>query len=464
MDDPQFDICYLGGGMGGYVGAIRAAQLGLRVAVIERDKLGGTCLHRGCIPTKAFLHSAELMHLIRRGSDFGIRSDKARPEWARILQYKDQVVGQLHRGVEFLMKKNKVAVFSGNGKLRSGTEVEVGDRVVRSRNLVIATGSRPRSLPGLKIDGQRVISSDHAVGLGDLPRSVVIIGAGAVGVEFACVYNGLGCEVTVVEYLPALLPLEDHDVGTELAKILTKRGIKVLTGTQVQGDQVTTSDGAVRVPVKGSGGEVQTLTGDRLLVAVGREGIVDDWGIEHLDLEPTKQTTIAIEGPQRTAQSNVYAVGDVAGGYQFAHKAMHEGIIAAEAVAGKDPKPLDPMRVPRATFSFPQVASLGLSEREAKEQGLSVKVGKFPLRGNGKSLILGETEGFVKIITDADSGDLVGVFALAPNAAELIAEPALAKLLESTAWEIGLAVHPHPTVSEAMGEAALAVDGAALHI
>ncbi len=464
MDDPQFDICYLGGGMGGYVGAIRAAQLGLRVAVIERDKLGGTCLHRGCIPTKAFLHSAELMHLIRRGSDFGIRSDKARPEWARILQYKDQVVGQLHRGVEFLMKKNKVAVFSGNGKLRSGTEVEVGDRVVRTRNLVIATGSRPRSLPGLKIDGQRVISSDHAVGLGDLPRSVVIIGAGAVGVEFACVYNGLGCEVTVVEYLPALLPLEDHDVGTELAKILSKRGIKVLTGTQVQGDQVTTSDGAVRVPVKGSGGEVQTLTGDRLLVAVGREGIVDDWGIEHLDLEPTKQTTIAIEGPQRTAQSNVYAVGDVAGGYQFAHKAMHEGIIAAEAVAGKDPKPLDPMRVPRATFSFPQVASLGLSEREAKEQGLSVKVGKFPLRGNGKSLILGETEGFVKIITDAESGDLVGVFALAPNAAELIAEPALAKLLESTAWEIGLAVHPHPTVSEAMGEAALAVDGAALHI
>jgi dihydrolipoamide dehydrogenase len=464
MDDQQFDICYLGGGMGGYVGAIRAAQLGLRVAVIEREKLGGTCLHRGCIPTKAFLQSAELLHLIRRGADFGILSDQARPDWAQILKYKERVVTQLHRGVEFLMKKNKVAVIPGKGSVRSATEIEVGDRVVRTRNLVIATGSRPRSLPGLTIDGRRIISSDHAVNLDALPRSVVIIGAGAVGVEFACVYNGLGCDVTLVEYLPVLLPLEDQEVGTELAKVLVKRGIKVLTETQVLGDQVAASDGVVRVPVKGKNAQAQTLNGERVLVAVGREGIVDDWGIEKLDVEPTRQSTIPVEGPQQTTQANVFAVGDVAGGYQFAHKAMHEGIIAAEAVAGKDPKPLDPMRVPRATFSFPQVASLGLSEREAKEQGLSVKVGKFPLRGNGKSLILGETEGFVKIITDGSSGDLVGVFALGANAAELIAEPALAKLLESTAWEIGLAVHPHPTVSESMGEAALAVDGAALHI
>ncbi len=464
MEDQPFDICFLGGGSGGYVGAIRAAQLGLRTAVIEREKLGGTCLHRGCIPTKSFLHSAELMHVLRRGSDFGIVSDQARPDWRQILKYKGQVVSQLHRGVEFLMKKNNVAVFQGAGRLRSATEIEAGDRVVRTRNLVIATGSRPRSLKGLSIDGKRIISSDHAVELEALPRSIVIVGAGAVGVEFACVYNGLGCDVTLVEYLPTLLPLEDQDCGLELAKILSKRGVKVITGVEVQGDQVAAGDRAVRVPIKRSDGKGETLQGERVLVAVGREGIVDGWGIEKLDLEPTKQGAIPIEGPQRTQQGNVYAIGDVAGGFQLAHKAMHEGMIAAEDVAGKDPKPLDPMRVPRATYSFPQVASLGLSEREAKEQGMAVKVGKFPLRGNAKAVILGELEGFVKIVTDAESGDVLGVFAVGPNATELIAEPALAKVLESTAWEIGLAIHPHPTVSESMGEAALAVDGAALHI
>jgi len=463
MEDHQFDVCFLGGGSGGYVGAIRAAQLGLRAAVVEREKLGGTCLHRGCIPTKAFLHSAELLHAFRRAADFGVVSDNPRPDYAQILKRKAQVVNQLHRGVEALMKKNKITVFLGAGRLRSATEVEVGDRVVRTRDLVIATGSRPRSLKGLTIDGDRIMSSDHAVELAELPRSIIIVGAGAVGVEFACVYNGLGCAVSLVEYLPRLLPLEDEDVGAELEKILTRRGIKVLTGVQVQGEQVVARDGGVQVPVARKDGQTETLQGDRVLVAVGREGIVDDWGIEKLDIEP-KQGAIPVEGPQRTSQPHVYAIGDVAGGFQLAHKAYHEGTTAAEAIAGRDPKPLDPLRIPRATYSFPQVASLGLSEREAREQGIKVKVGKFPLRGNAKSVILGETEGFAKIIASAETGDVMGVFLLGPHATEQIAEPALARLLESTPWEIGLTVHPHPTVSESVGEAALAVDGVALHI
>jgi dihydrolipoamide dehydrogenase len=433
------------------------------VAVIEREKMGGTCLHRGCIPTKAFLHSAELLHQIRHGANMGVMADNPRPDWTQVLKRKGEVVGQLHKGVEFLMKKNKITVFQGAGRLRSATEIEVGDRLIRSKDLIIATGSRPRSLKGLIIDGKKVISSDHAVDLPEIPKSVVIIGAGAVGVEFACVYNGLGAEVTLVEYLPTLLPLEDQDVGVELAKILTRRGIKLFTGAEVQGDQVKPAGGVVKVPIKLKDGKTETLQGERVLVAVGREGIVDDWGIEKLDIEP-QRGVIPVEGPQRTAQAHVYAVGDVAGGYQLAHKAMHEGVIAAEAIAGKDPKTLDPQRVPRATYSFPQVASMGLSEREAKDQGIAVKIGKFPMRGNSKSVILGETEGFVKMIASAQSGDILGVFILGPNATELIAEPALAKLLESTPWEIGLSVHPHPTVSESVGEAALAVDGAALHI
>src|SRR6266550_25933 len=450
MPDEAFDVAVIGGGSAGYVGAIRGAQLGLKVAVIEKEKVGGTCLHRGCIPTKSFLHSSEMAHQIHSAGALGLKTDGLQIDWPAVLKRKEAVVNQLWRGVEFLLKKNKVTVFKGEGTIES------------ERNLVVATGSRPKSLAGLTMDGDRVINSDHAVNLEQMPKSIVIVGAGAVGTEFACVYNGYGADVTLVEFLPTLLPLEDAEIGQQLAEVLTKRGIKVLTGAQVQPDTFKRSNGKMTVAVK-SGEQTQTIEGERMLVAVGREGITDGFGLEKLDIQLEKGY-IKTDEHYRTGHPNVYAAGDVIGNFLLAHVAYYEGEHIMEQIAGKNPKPLDYNRVPRATYSYPQVASLGLSEKQAKDQGLKVKVGKFPLAGNAKSVILGETEGFVKIISDEESGDLLGVFILGPNATELIAETALAKLLESTPWEIGASIAPHPTVSESVKEAALAVDGVAIHI
>src|SRR5437868_216084 len=464
MPDEAFDVAVIGGGSAGYVGAIRGAQLGLKVAVIEKEKVGGTCLHRGCIPTKSFLHSSELAHEIQGAGALGIKTDGVQIDWPAVLKRKESVVNQLWRGTEFLLKKNKVAVFQGEGVNESEHKVVVkgSGQAINAKNLVVATGSRPKSLPGLNMDGDRVINSDHAVSLDRMPKSIVIVGAGAVGTEFACVYNGYGAKVTLVEFLPTLLPLEDPEVGQQLAKILSKRGIKVMTGAQLQPDTMKSSDGKLTVSVK-SGDQMQTIDGERLLVAVGREGITDGFGLEKLDIQVEKGY-IKTDEHYRTGHPNVFAAGDVIGNFLLAHVAYYEGEHVMEYIAGKNPKPLDYNRVPRATYSYPQVASLGLSEKQARDQGIKVKIGKFPLAGNAKSVILGETEGFVKIISDADTGDLLGVFILGPNATELISETALAKLLESTPWEIGASIHPHPTVSESVKEAALAVDGLAIHI
>jgi dihydrolipoyl dehydrogenase len=464
MPDEAFDVAVVGGGSAGYVGAIRGAQLGLKVAVIEKEKLGGTCLHRGCIPTKSFLHSSELVHQIHTAGILGVKSDGVQIDWPAVLKRKQAVVDQLWRGVEFLMKKNKIAVFKGEGVIESEHKVTVKDsgEVVNAKNLVVASGSRPKSLPGLDMDGKHVINSDHAVNLERMPKSMVIVGAGAVGTEFACVYNGYGAQVTLVEFLPTLLPAEDAEVGQQLAKILAKRGIKVMTSAQLQPNTLKASNGQLTVDVK-VGDQMQTVDGERLLVAVGREGITDGFGLEKLDIQIEKGF-IKTDEHYRTGHPNVYAAGDVIGNYLLAHVAYYEGEHIMEVIAGKNPKPLDYNRVPRATYSYPQVASLGLSEQQARDQGLKVKVGKFPLVGNAKSVILGETEGFVKIISDEESGDLLGVFIIGPSATELISETALAKLLESTPWEIGASIHPHPTVSESVKEAALAVDGLAIHI
>ena len=464
MPDEAFDVAVIGGGSAGYVGAIRGAQLGLRVAVIEKEKLGGTCLHRGCIPTKSFLHSSELAHQLQTAGVLGLKTDGLQIDWPAVLKRKEAVVNQLWRGVEFLMKKNKITVFKGEAEIESEHRVTVkgsGD-VVNTKNLLVATGSRPKSLPGLNMDGNRVINSDHAVNLDQMPKSIVIVGAGAVGTEFACVYNGYGAEVTLIEFMPTLLPLEDPEVGQQLAKVLAKRGIKVLTGAQVQPDTMKSANGKMTVSVK-NGEKTETVDGERLLVAVGREGITDGFGLEKLDIQVEKGY-VKTDEHYRTGHPNVFAAGDVIGNFLLAHVAYYEGEHVMEVIAGKNPKPLDYNRVPRATYSYPQVASLGLSEKQARDQGIKVKVGKFPLAGNAKSVILGETEGFVKIISDEESGDLLGVFILGPNATELISETALAKLLESTPWEIGASIHPHPTVSESVKEAALAVDGAAIHI
>jgi len=464
MPDEAFDVAVIGGGSAGYVGAIRGAQLGLKVAVIEKEKVGGTCLHRGCIPTKSFLHSSELAHQIHTAGVLGIKADGVQVDWPAVLKRKEAVVNQLWRGTEFLLKKNKVTVFKGEGVIDSEHSVTVKDsgEKITAKNLVVASGSRPKSLPGLTMDGDRVINSDHAVKLEQMPKSIVIVGAGAVGTEFACVYNGYGGEVTLIEFLPTLLPAEDAEVGTQLAKILGKRGIKIMTGGQLQPTTMKSSNGKMTVDVK-VGDQMQTIEGERLLVAVGREGITDGFGLEKLDIQIEKGF-IKTDEHYRTGHPNVYAAGDVIGNFLLAHVAYYEGEHIMEVIAGKNPKPLDYNRVPRATYSYPQVASLGLSEQQARDQGLKVKVGKFPLVGNAKSVILGETEGFAKIISDEESGDLLGVFILGPNATELISETALAKLLESTPWEIGASIHPHPTVSESVKEAALAVDGLAIHI
>ena len=464
MPDEAFDVAVIGGGSAGYVGAIRGAQLGLRVAVIEKEKLGGTCLHRGCIPTKSFLHSSELAHLLHGAGALGLKINGVEIDWPAVLKRKESVVSQLWRVTEFLMKKNKITVLKGEAEIESEHRVTVKEsgEVVNAKNLLVASGSRPKSLPGLKMDGDRVINSDHAVSLDKMPGSIVIVGAGAVGTEFACVYNGYGADVTLIEFMPTLLPLEDVEVGQQLAKVLAKRGIKILTGAQVQPDTMKSANGKMTVSVK-SGEQIQTVDGERLLVAVGREGITDGFGLEKLDIQVEKGY-IKTDEHYRTGHPNVFAAGDVIGNFLLAHVAYYEGEHVMEYIAGKNPKPLDYNRVPRATYSYPQVASLGLSEKQARDQGIKVKIGKFPLVGNAKSVILGETEGFVKIISDEDSGDLLGVFILGPNATELISETSLAKLLESTPWEIGASIHPHPTVSESVKEAALAVDGAAIHI
>ena len=464
MPAETFDVAVIGGGSGGYVGAIRGAQLGLKVAVVEKEKVGGTCLHRGCIPTKSFLHSSELAHLIHGAEVFGVKTDTVQIDWPTVLGRKEAVVNQLFRGVEFLLKKNKVSVFKGEGIIEAADRVQVKESGVtlEAKHLIVATGSRPKSLPGLTIDGDRVLSSDHAVILDRLPKSVLVVGAGAVGVEFACVYNGYGVQVILAEFLPTLLPMEDAEVGRQLARILGKRGIQVLTGAQIQPETLARKDGGVRIGARVGEG-VQDLEAERVLIAVGREGVTGGFGLEKLDIEIDKGF-IKTDEHYRTGHPGVYAVGDVIGNYLLAHVAYQEGMHAMEHIAGKDPKPLDYGRVPRATYSYPQVASLGLSEQQAVAQGRRVKVGKFPLVANSKAVILGETEGFVKVVGDAESGDVLGVFILGPNAAELIAETALAKLLEATPWEIGASVHPHPTLSEAVGEAALAVNQLAIHV
>lgn len=464
MPDEAFDVAVIGGGSAGYVGAIRGAQLGLKVAVIEKEKLGGTCLHRGCIPTKSFLHSSELVHQLRTGGVLGLRSDGLEIDWPVVLKRKQAVVDQLWRGVEFLMKKNKITIFKGEGVIESEHKVTVKEsgEVVNAKNLMVATGSRPKSLQGLEMDGKRVINSDHAVELEQMPKSIVIVGAGAVGTEFACVYNGYGADVTLIEFLPTLLPAEDAEVGQTLAKVLGKRGITVMTGAQVQPGTMKSANGTMTVDVK-VGEKTEKVSGERLLVAVGREGITDGFGLEKLDVQIEKGY-LKTDEHYRTGHPNVFAAGDVIGNYLLAHVAYYEGEHIMEYIAGKNPKPLDYNRVPRATYSYPQVASLGMSEKQARDQGLKVKVGKFPLVGNAKSVILGETEGFVKIISDVESAELLGVFIIGANATELISETALAKLLESTPWEIGASIHPHPTVSESVKEAALAVDGVAIHI
>jgi dihydrolipoamide dehydrogenase len=458
MPADDFDVLILGGGMGGYPAAIRASQLGLKVGLVEADKLGGTCLHVGCIPTKALLESSELYHRIAaRGPEFGVEADKVRFDYARIAARRDAVVSQLHKGVQFLMKKNKIEVVAGSGRLRDRNTLEIGGKQLRAKNLIVATGSTVKTLPGLEFDGDLIISSDHATLSAKVPESICIIGAGAVGVEFATLYSQLGVKVTLLEGLDRLVPLEDEEISKEMLSAFKKAGIECRVGVKVKGAKK--ARGGVSVDTEQ--GEVWA---HQLLVAVGRAPRSKDIGLEKVGVETHPNGFIKVDEWMRTSAESIHAIGDVVGGFLLAHAASHEGMTAVEDIAGQRVAPMDLDLVTRCTYSHPQIASVGLSEKQAKEKGREVKTGKFPFSALGRAIIHGETGGFVKLVADAKTGQLLGAHIVGPSATELIAEPALTQLFQGDAWEMGRNIHPHPTLSEAVMEAALAVDGHAIHI
>lgn len=463
----KFDITIIGTGPGGYVAAVRAAQLGLQAAVVEMAPApGGTCLHWGCIPTKALLQSAEVLETARHAKSFGIKLGPAELDFPAVHKYKTKTVRSNAKGVEFLFKKNGVTPLAGRGRLVGRGRVEVTPAegepyVVESKNVVLATGSEIQSLPGVEFDGTRVINSDHALNLNKVPGSMVVLGAGAVGVEFASIYRTFGAEVTVVELLPRLLPLEDADLGRELESAFKKRGIRSSTGTRMQ--SVEPGPNGVKITAD-RGGETVELEAEVLLVAVGRRPRTADLGLDDLAVEVDDRGFVTVDGMMRTGEPGVYAIGDILRTQALAHVASHEGIVAVEHAAGGTPHAIDYDKVPSCTYCKPEVASIGLTEEEARKRGHDVVVGKFPFTAIGKAKILDDTQGFMKIVAESRYDEVLGVHIIGPHATELIAEATAALNLEATAESLFQAIHAHPTLSEAMGEAALAVHGRAIHM
>lgn len=468
MANEQFDVTIIGSGPGGYVAAIRAGQLGLKVAIIEKDKrLGGTCTLRGCIPTKQLLMSAHVYEQMQHAADFGVQATGIQLAFADVQKRKDKVVLKNSKGIEYLMKKNKVTVFSGTGKLALPGKIEVtgadgAKQTIQTKNIIIATGSVVRPIPGFETDGNKVVSSDHILELKEVPKSLIVMGAGAVGVEFASVYSRFGAETTIVELLPRLVPLEDEEVSKELERSFRKRGIKSQLDTKL--DKLEKTESGVRVSGKTSKGDPVNLEAEMLLVAVGRMPFTEGLGLEGTKIK-VDRGFIQVNEFQQTAEPSVYAIGDVVPTPLLAHLASKEGIVAVEHLAGKkDVKPINLRLVPNCTYCDPEVASVGLTEAKAREEGYDVKVGKFPFSASGKARILGEEEGFVKIVSEAKYDEVLGVHIIGPHATELIAEACVAMQLETTADELGRTMHAHPTVSEAVMEAAEGVHGQSIHI
>ena len=460
--DSEYDVVVVGAGPGGYVAAIRAGQLGLKTAIVEREALGGVCLNWGCIPSKALLKNAEVVSYFHRAEEFGLSFDNFTADYAAAVDRSRKVVDRNVRGVAYLLRKNKVDHITGEGRLTArGTVTVAPDGItLNAKNVILATGSSPRSVPSLPIDGDKVISSRESIVLKDLPASLVIVGAGAIGVEFAYLYHTYGVEVTLVELLPRLVPTEDAEISQQLERSFSRSGINIMTGAGVTG--LEPSGDGLSVKVEKDGVE-QSIACDKVLVAIGVQPNSDGLGLEELGIE-TSRGNIQVDDNMATNVPGVFAVGDVTGKMALAHVATAQGVAAAEHIAGRETQSLDYSLMPRATYCQPQIASFGLSEEEAQEQGYDVKVGKFNVQANGKALAMGETEGMVKLVVDAKYGELLGGHMIGPEVTELLGELALTKLLEGTSLEMGWAVHPHPTISEMLKEAALDAQGRALHM
>ena len=462
MSDERYDVTVIGGGPGGYVAAIRAAQLGLKVVLVEKENLGGVCLNWGCIPTKALLRNAEVISLLGEGKEFGFRLDGFQADYGAAVDRSRQVSERLVKGVSVLMRDNGIEMVEGKGVLQAPGRVAVslnagGTRTLETRNVILATGGRARSVPGIAPDGERILTYREAIVLRDLPASAVIVGAGPIGMEFAQVWQAYGTEVTVVEMLPRALPLEDEEVSAVVERAFKRRKIKLLTATRLEGLEV--AEGGVRLRISNKKGE-QTLQAERVLMAIGVQPNSENLEAAGVRLE---RGFAVVDEQMRTNLPGVYAIGDLTGKLALAHVASAQGIVAAEAIAGVETHLLDYVAMPRCTYCQPQVASFGLTESQAVEQGHQVKAGKYFFLANGKALALGEREGFVKILADATSGEILGAHMVGPEVTELLPELALARTWELTPDEIARTVHAHPTLSEAVMEAAHGVFGKAIH-
>lgn len=459
-----FDIAVVGSGPGGYVAAIRAAQLGQRTAIVERDSLGGVCLNWGCIPSKALLASARLMEDIRRADEFGLIATEPRFDWAAVVGRSRRVADRTRRGVQYLMKKNGVTVYRGLGRLLGGGRIRVEgeeETVIESRNIILATGGKPRGVPGIEIDREQVISSREALVLESVPGSIVIVGGGAIGVEFAHLLHAFGAGVTVVEVLDRILPQEDEEVSVELRKILEKRGIEILTGSKVS--RVETGAKGCKATVLTADGVEREIACDKVLAAVGVTGNIEGIGLEQAGVE-TEKGFIRVDESYRTTAAGISAVGDCIGPPLLAHCASSEGVAAVDAILGREFRHISADLVPSAVYCEPQVASIGLTEKRAREEGYDIQVGRFPFRPLGKALAYGTTDGFVKVVRDRKSGRLLGAHIIGAEATELIPELTLARGLGLDVRSIHESIHPHPTLSEALMEAAADSFGEAIHI
>ena len=463
MASNLFDLIVLGAGPGGYVTAIRASQLGLNVAVVEREHLGGICLNWGCIPTKAMLRSAEVYHLAERAKEFGLSAEKISFDLNKIVERSRKISGQLNQGVGHLLKKNKVTVFSGEAKLLDRSNVSINSdgkyEKITGKNIVLATGARARELPGMEADGDLVWTYKHALTPSRMPKKLLVIGSGAIGVEFASFYNTFGANTTIVEVLDRILPVEDEDVSSLAAEQFAKQGMTIKTGAKVQKLEKKKNQVVASIDCNGV---TEVLEFDTVISAVGIIGNIEGLGLEEVGVE-TKANHVVTDEYCETTASGIYAIGDLTGAPWLAHKASHEGVLVAEKIAGQSVKPINPIAIPGCTYSYPQIASVGLTEAQAQKAGYKINVGKFPFIGNGKAIALGEKEGFIKTIFDTSSGELLGAHMIGAEVTELIQGYVIGQALETTEDDLIHAVFPHPTLSEMMHESVLDAHSRVIH-